>query len=139
MDGTDRSRTERDMDGTDGSLTGFGLFKLYVADQLTNPVIAKLTTYFNFPPALHARLQGEELEFVNTLIQRGIIKETDISVLLNALNQLKLRGIQEDVQREFLRCMAVAPQDNCYTLSVANISCKESRLEDCLEESDHIA
>ncbi|XP_071831822.1 uncharacterized protein [Apostichopus japonicus] len=127
------------MDGTDGSPTGFGLFKLYVADQLTNPDIKKLTTYFNFPPALSGKLEGDGLGFVNKLVDRGIIKETDISRLLKALNQLKLCGIQEDVRSEFKRRMEVAPQDSCYTPNVANISCEESLLEDGLEESNSIA
>ncbi|XP_071852927.1 uncharacterized protein [Apostichopus japonicus] len=93
------------MAGRDVNPYGFGLFKVYVSDRLANLVIRNLSTYFDIPPAF----KDDGLDFVHKLVDRGIIKETDISQLLNALHELKQCGIQEDIQKAFKQPQAQVP------------------------------
>ncbi|XP_071852898.1 uncharacterized protein [Apostichopus japonicus] len=99
------------MAGRDNTPNGFGAFKVYMASQLTGSQIAQLSTFFDFSRALFDKVEGNGLAFVNTLVDRGTIDETDISRLLEALEVIKLCGIQKRFQKKFRSCMEVATQD----------------------------
>ncbi|PIK44534.1 hypothetical protein BSL78_18598 [Apostichopus japonicus] len=99
------------MDGTDRSLTGFGAFKVHVSKQLTSSDINILATYFEFEPALREKSQGNGLEFVEKLVERGLITENDISKLLEALEKSGLGGKTSNIHKAFERYRKDATQD----------------------------
>lgn len=92
------------------SPSGFGAFKIHVADQLTEPFIERLANYFQFLPALKEKTRGNGLAFVNALLDNGTITEADISRLLIALKDVQLGGLKLTIEQKFMEYMRVAPQ-----------------------------
>ncbi|KAJ8051176.1 NACHT, LRR and PYD domains-containing protein 10 [Holothuria leucospilota] len=85
---------------------GFGRFLVEVASLLTLANVRNLTTLLQYRPAEIDAIERDtnpSSKFLMSLIEKGIIGETNISKLLDSLRSIDLHGVAEDVKASFTR------------------------------------
>lgn len=79
--------------------TPFGLFLYELSSQLTCDLTKDLALVFDFSPAESDKVRNDYSYFIILLREKGIIRVSDISPLINALHSIKQVAVAETVRK----------------------------------------